>query len=133
MTASRSVNEVLDNLVALGGQPVELEGILEVHPEGYELRHYPKSERRGEVEAGGASYQPAFWVAFGAGSLRPNRQALARWVGKRVRIHGVVEAPSAPEASGLLGGFGPYGCWLAAIEPYSIQRVTAEDRRDERR
>lgn len=45
MTNPRSVNQALDELVELDGKPVELEGILDLEPEGYHLLHYPKAVR----------------------------------------------------------------------------------------
>ena len=132
MTRSRAVNEALEQLADLEGEPVEIEGILEADSEGYELVHYPRSERRTAYLEGDDEYRPAFWLAFGNGSLRPNHAALKRWLGKRVRVHGLVRSLAAlPVVSGLgKGGFGPWGFWPAEIEPYSVQRLTAEERRD---
>ena len=89
MTAHRSVNDVLAQLTALDDQPLEIEGILELHAEGFELLHYPKAEREIGPQDGEHQYQAGVWVAFGSGSLQPNRDALYRWVGKRVRLHGI--------------------------------------------
>ena len=132
MTAHRSVNDVLAHLGALDEQPLELEGILEAHPEGFELLHYPKSERIAGPQDGDHQYQAGVWVGFGGGSLQPNRDALNRWVGKRVRIHGILSSYLSLQPVGSFGrgGFGPWGFWPAQIEPYSVQRVTAEERRE---
>jgi hypothetical protein len=132
MTAHRSVNDVLAQLATLNDQPVQVEGILRLQSEGFELLHYPKAERQfGPVE-GEHQYQPSIWLGFGNGSLQPNTEALERWVGKRVRIYGVINSYLALPPFGSLGrgGFGPWGFWPAQIEPYSVQRVTAEERRE---
>ena len=133
MTINRPINEVLDELAALEAQPIQLEGVLEVSEEGYALKHYPKAERRAGYAAEECAYQSGVWIEFGNGSIRPNEIALERWQGKRVRVSGVIHGlPSLPSfgAAGK-GGFGPWGAWPAAIEAYSIQRVTAEERREE--
>jgi hypothetical protein len=129
----RSVNQLLDELNSVEDAPIEVEGVLNAQPEGYELLHYPKSERRGNDEVEEPIYRSNVWLAFGNGSLQPNHSALARWLGKRVRVHGIVQTASSPLPSREFhhhGGFGPYGFWLAQLEVYSIQRVTAEARRE---
>lgn len=129
MKAHRSVHDVLDSLAALDGQAVEIEGVLGTETEGYEVLHYPKSQRRAATAADGPIYLSSLWLEFGTGSIQPNRQALKRWDGKRVRVHGIVHAPEARPATAFgKGGFGPYGFWPAAIEVYSIQRATSEQR-----
>lgn len=135
MTAHRSVNDVLAQLEDLADHPLEIEGILELHPEGFELLHYPKSERKIGPQDGEHQYQAGVWVGFGDGSLRPNRDALRRWVGKRVRIHGILKCYLSLATVGAFGrgGFGPWGSWPAQIEPYSVQRVTADERREKAR
>jgi hypothetical protein len=132
MTAHRSVNEILAQLATLNDQPVQVEGILELQSEGFELLHYPKAERQSGPAEGEHQYQASIWVGFGNGSLQPNTEVLERWVGKRVRIHGVISSYLALPPVGSLGrgGFGPWGFWPAQIEPYSVQRVTAEERRE---
>jgi hypothetical protein len=49
-----------------------------------------------------------------------------------VRIHGILSSYISLPPVGALGrgGFGPWGFWPAQIEPYSVQRVTAEERRE---
>jgi hypothetical protein len=49
-----------------------------------------------------------------------------------VRIHGILSCYVSLPPVGALGrgGFGPWGFWPAQIEPYSVQRVTAEERRE---
>ena len=127
------MNEVLDQLAALEGQQTQLEGVLEIHEEGYALKHCPNAERRSEHAEEGHSYQSGIWVEFGNGSIRPNDAVLGRWQGKRVRVYGVIHGVSSlPSMGGAgKGGFGPWGFWPATVEPTSIQRVTAEERRED--
>ena len=126
MTSYCSVNDALERLDELLRFPLEVEGILEAaNPleSGYELLHYPAAER-----AGGASKDPAhrssIWLHFGAGSIQPNHGVLAKWIGKRVRVHGVVNGPPAFTALS-----DPLGAWPAHIEVYSVQRTTSQQRR----
>lgn len=132
MTHHRSVNDLLAGLNEFDGKPVELEGVLAEHAEGYELLHYPKVNRRGKLVDGEDSYEPAVWLAPDNGSLQLNTNALQRWVGKRVRVYGVVQSIASLKPVGSLGrgGFGPWGFWPSSIEPYSVQRVTADERRE---
>ncbi|NHZ92231.1 hypothetical protein F2P45_24970 [Massilia sp. CCM 8733] len=132
MTNPLTINQVLDRLAALDGQPVEIDGILWADDQGgYALMHYPKSERQPRFFNGGSDYPPDIWIAFGAGSLQPNLAALKRWEGKRVRIHGLLRSvQNLPQFGDLgKGGFGPWGAWPAEIEPYILQRVSADERR----
>lgn len=117
----RSVNQLLDELPSTQGNPIEVEGILNIQPEGYELLHYPKSERRANDEVSGPIYRSSVWLAFGNGSIQPNHSALAHWFGKRVRVHGIVQTTSNPSPEREFhhhGGFGPYGFWLAQLEVF---------------
>ena len=133
MAVKFPVNDVLTRLAELHGVPVQLEGILAAHYEGYEVVHYPKVERQSEYVQGNTSYQSGIWLAFGDGSIQPNERALSRWNGKRVRISGVIRSLSSLPSLGWAGqgGFGPWGRWPAEIEAYSVQRVTAEERRED--
>jgi hypothetical protein len=126
MSTFRSVNQAISQLDELRGQPVELEGVLEaagLMPIGYELLHYPAAERATGTNKD-ARHRSSIWLHFGTGSVQPNRTALARWCGKRVRVHGIVY--SAPEFTALSD---PLGSWPAHIEVYSVQRVTKDQRR----
>jgi hypothetical protein len=129
MTNPLAVNDALDRIGELDGMPVELEGILAEEPEGYHLLHYPKLERKPDYfDLSGRSYPPSVVVAFGNGSLQPNDKALSRWVGKRVRVHGVLYStplPRGDERTIFMGLVTP-----ARIEPYSVQRLTSEERRE---
>ena len=129
MTHPLAINHALDKLAELDGMPVELEGILAVEPEGYRLLHYPKAERRPDYTDGHRSYPPAVVLAFGHGSLQPNQNALTRWLGKRVRVHGVLRSTLLPRSYEGVDVFGMV--MPASIEPYSIQRLTAGERRDD--
>lgn len=128
MTHPLAINSALDQLVELDGMPVELEGVLAVEPEGYQLLHYPKAERRPAYRDGHRSYPPTVLLAFGNGSLQPNRNALTRWLGKRVRVHGILRSTLLPRSYENMDVFGLV--MPASIEPYSIQRLTAGERRD---
>jgi hypothetical protein len=128
MTHPLAINNALDRLAELDGMPVELEGVLAMEAEGYQLLHYPKGERRADYSDGHRSYPPTVLLAFGNGSLQPNRDALSRWLGKRVRVHGLLRStllPRSYENIDVLGLVTP-----VSIEPYSIQRLTAGERND---
>lgn len=78
----------------------------------------------------GSEYHPAVCMAFGRGSLQPNLAALRRWSGKRVRVHGVLRSTLPRPAFGAIDAyFDTFGGWLVDIEPYSLQRVSAFERR----
>jgi hypothetical protein len=128
MTNPLAVNDALDRIAELDGTPIELEGILGVEPEGYHLLHYPKVERKPDyLDVSGRSYPPSVILAFGNGSLQPNVDTLSRWIGKRVRVHGVLHStplPRGDEQTILTGLVTP-----ARIEPYSVQRLTSDERR----
>lgn len=132
-TAVISVNGLIEQLAELDGQPVQVEGVLVLEPEGYELQHYPKSERLTTRTLFDSEYRASTWIAFGDGGLKPNHATLERWIGKRVRVVGIVKTIASLSPVGALGrgGFGPWGFWPVQIEPYSVQRVTADERREE--
>lgn len=128
----RTVNDVLDQAIELNGQPVEVEGILTVQPEGYHLLHFPKSERRDDRTDDGPIYRSSLWLATGSGSLQQNHSVLGRWCGKRVRVHGIVHSSLSQPSQTFHGhgGYGPFGFWPAQVMPYSVQRVTSGQRRE---
>ena len=113
-----SVNELIDRLPELDGQPVEVTGLLTFEYENASIGHFPKAERREiteEIEP--PFYQSSVWLAFGSGSIKPNENVLSKWTGKRVMVTGVLRGPAGP------GGCGHFGGWGCEIEPYSIERV----------
>jgi hypothetical protein len=135
MTSPLTINEVFEQLAELDGQPLELEGILIADDSGgYEILHYPNSARIPCFIDGETEYRQSIWLAFGNGSLQPNKDALQRWSGKRVRVHGVMRSISTlPTIKGFgKGGFGPWGLWPAEVEAYILQRVSADERREHR-
>jgi hypothetical protein len=127
MTNPIAINLALDQIAELDGQPVELEGILQQQSDGYYLTHYPSADRRSEYTSGNRDYPPAIVLAFGSGSVRPNQSTLSRWIGRRVRVHGVIRSTLLPheDNTDYFGLIAP-----ASIEPYSVQRLTAEERRE---
>lgn len=113
-----SVNEVIDRLPELDGQPVEVTGLLTFEFENTSLGHFPKAERRDITEeVDPPYYRSSVWLAFGSGSIQPNKNVLSRWTGKRVLVTGVLRGPSGPFGCGHFSG------WGCEIEPYSIERV----------
>lgn len=86
MVSYCSVNDVLTRLGELLALPVEVEGILEAASflvSGYELLHYPATERTGRAK-NDPTYRSSIWFHFGIGSIRPNHDAPAKWIGKRL-------------------------------------------------
>jgi hypothetical protein len=133
MLTCRSVNETLTQLDELHGMPVEVEGVLDTWSEGtingYELLHYPKVERRTGADKD-PTHQSSLWLHFGIGSIQPNRSVLARWVGKRVRVHGIVYcAKSLNREFEALSD--PLSIWPVHLEVYSVQRVTSDQRKED--
>mgnify|MGYP000169674824 FL=1 len=128
MQACLSVNHIIDQIHTLDGMPVEIEGILGAESERYYLLHYPQAERKDRLSLQGYDhYFSAIGLSFGRGSIQPNFKVLNRWIGKRVRVHGKVQ-------STLLEGHELLFDWLGLVtpvclEPYSIQRLTAQQRR----
>lgn len=62
-------------------------------------------------------------------AIQPNRLVLAKWIGKRVRVHGVAYCAKHlrnPEAECFMPD---PTCWRAHLEVYSVQRVTTEQRK----
>ncbi len=132
MTNPLTINQVFERLAELDGQPVALEGILMADDGGgYELLHYPSADRVLTYLEGETAYRAAICLGFGTGSVQPNRKVLTRWSGKRVRVHGVLHSVLAlPDIAALGKGFGPWGFWPVELEAYTVQRVTADERRE---
>ena len=127
-----TVNQALDAKSEINNAGVEIEGILGIEPEGFHLLHYPKVDRREPIYRGDARFNCGIWLAFGDGSIRPNHQKLSQWEGKRVRVHGIFSLNLFKRHDGEIeeAGSGPWGMWVAHIEPFSIQRVTSEQRHE---
>lgn len=67
------------------------------------------------------------YLHFGVGSIQPNTVALAKWVGKRVRVHGIIySAKARGREFDVLSD--PLCVWPVQIEVYSVQRVTSDQR-----
>lgn len=114
--ATLSVNELVDRISELHGTPVEVIGLLSFEFEDQSLWHFPKAERRPAPESGPAFYSSSVWIAFGGGSIQPNKTALTRWNGKHVYVSGIVYGASDRFGCGHMGG------WPCEIVPYSIER-----------
>ena len=129
MTSNRSVNEALDQIESLHGLPVQVEGVLEASNdgahEGYELLHYPKTERRTEDSRASVG----LWLQFGLGSIQPNRPVLSKWLGKRVRVQGIAYGAECTREPHRAGALSDPLFWRAYLEVYSVQRVTSEERK----
>lgn len=114
MNPALSVNEAIDRLPELAGQHVCVVGILEFEFECSAILHFPKGKR---VERSPWVYGSSLWLASGSGSVRLNRQVLAKWSGHRVQVMGVLHGP------GALGGCGHMAGWPAEIEALSVERL----------
>lgn len=132
MTSCRSVNDTLAKLDELSGSAVQVEGILTTSSigsmDGYELSHYPSAERQ-ISHNGDPSNQSGLWLEFGTGSIQPDHSVLTKWVGKRVRVHGVAQRAKYLQVPGEPHAMSDHSCWQAHLEVYSVQRVTSEQRR----
>lgn len=132
MTQHTSVNDVLDHVAEMLGAPAEVEGVLNASFAGhlgtheYWLLHYPKTERRSEGGHGQSEKQSRLLLEFGDGSIRPNSAALARWEGKRVRVHGILRPAKTPAALSDVSS-----AYYSHLEVHSLQRVTSEQRRED--
>ena len=134
MSSYLSVNDTLRKLEELCGLPVQVEGILTASYNGtirgYALLHFPSVERRAFNDESSQVQQVSLWLEFGVGSVQPNRPVLARWLGKRVRVHGIAQGPKylrSPEVECAMSS--DPSCWQAHLEVYSVQRITSEQRK----
>lgn len=133
MTQHKTVNDTVDHIDQLCGSPLEVEGVLKASPGGvgereYWLLHYPKAERRSAGNVRQTAQLSGLLLDFGDGSIRPNPVALARWEGKRIRVHGIVWPAKTSSSSDFYEGSVAY---YPHIEVYSVQRVTSEQRRED--
>jgi hypothetical protein len=116
-----SVNEAIDRLDEIEGQPVEIYGILCFDFEDYTLWHFPKAERR-TIEKERTTFNgSSIWIEFMRGSLQPNTPVLDRWHGHRVAIFGFLNGPYMDNS--YIQGRGHMGGCIAEIVPYSIERM----------
>jgi len=116
MSGSLSVNEALDQLVRLNGEPVAIHGILRFEFEQIAIWHYPKAERRDAERFGKAS--SSIWLSTGSGSVQLNERGLEKLDGHRVSIQGTLHAPDP-----RLGGCGHISGTPAEILVSSIDRL----------
>ena len=113
-----SVNDAIDRAGELNGKPVEIVSLLTFEFENQSLGHFPKAGRREITEATDLPYyQSSVWITFGSGSIQPNQEVLTRWVGKRVRISGILHTSHGPCGCGHFGG------WGCEVEAYRIERL----------
>jgi hypothetical protein len=123
------VSDVLERLEDLHGTAVQVEGVLTTSRSGtgggYELLHYPGAERQELNDP----QQFKLWLEFGTGSIKPNNTVLTRWIGKRVRVHGIACRPKYLLNPSVECSMSDPSCWQAHLEVYSVQRVTSEQRR----
>jgi len=118
MSNALSVETLIARVSELDGQLVEVVGLLTFEFEDCSLNHFPRTERHEITEAIDAPYcQSSIWIRFGTGSIQPNRQVLAKWSGKRIRVTGIAQTAKGPDGCGHLGG------WACEIEAYSIELV----------
>jgi hypothetical protein len=116
-----SVNEAIDRLDELEGQPVEIYGLLSFERDNHSLSHFPRAECR-TVQKGIHTFDASsIWIEFNVGSIQPNGPVLTRWQGRRVAIFGVLHDPlkDTPWSRGR----SYMSQWLAEIVPYSIERM----------
>ena len=116
MADSLSVNEALDQLSNLSGQPVAIHGILHFEFEHIAIWHYPKAERRDIDPFGFAS--STIWLSSGSGIIRFNERGLEKLRGHRVSVLGTLYAPDP-----RFGGCGHLSGSPAEILVSSIDRL----------
>ena len=116
MADSLSVNEALDQLDRLDGEPVAIHGILRFEFEHVAIWHYPKAERRDAEPFGQAS--SSIWLSTGSGSVQLNERGLEKLGGHRVSVLGTLHAPDPH-----FGGCGHMSGTPAEILVSSIDRL----------
>ena len=116
MRNTLSVNEALDQLDHLNGEPVCVYGILHFEFEHIALWHYPKAERRNAEPFGWTT--SSIWLSTGSGSVQLNERGLKQLHGHRVSVLGTLHAPDPH-----FGGCGHLSASPAEILVSSIDRV----------
>jgi hypothetical protein len=116
MAKSLSVNEALDQLGKLNGEPICVHGILRFEFEHLAIWHYPKAGRRDVDPFGQAS--SSIWLSIGVGSAQFNERGLEQLNGHRVMVLGTIYAPDPK-----FGGCGHLSGSPAEILVSSIDRV----------
>lgn len=111
-----SVNEALDQLADLDGQPVAVQGILRFEFEHIAIWHYPKAQRRDDGPFG--SNSSSIWLSAGCGSIRFTEGGLEKLDGHRVSVLGILHAPDP-----RLGGCGHMSGSPAEILVSAIDRL----------
>ncbi|MNV94998.1 hypothetical protein D3C71_1898470 [compost metagenome] len=66
MTTTLSVNSAIDDLQALSGRDITVEGVLCLEFEGSAIDHFPKVERREKGQAG-PIYPSSIWLSVDEG------------------------------------------------------------------
>jgi len=117
MTSAVSINSAIDDLQALAGHDITVEGVLCFEFEGTAIDHFPKAERREPGQAG-PIYPSSIWLSVGDGALQFNEEQLKRWHGKRVTVSGKLCAPTPG-----FDGCGHMSAWAAEILARSIERL----------
>ena len=116
-----SVNEALDQLADLDGQPVAVQGILCFEFEHIALWHYPKADQRDANPFGPSS--SSIWLSTGCGSIQFNEAGLEKLDGHRVAVLGILHAPDP-----RLGGCGHMFGSPAEILVSAIDRLPGSSR-----
>jgi hypothetical protein len=116
MADSLSVNEALDQLDRLDGEPVAIHGILRFEFEHVAIWHYPKAERRDAEPFGQAS--SSIRLSTGSGSVQLNERGLEKLDGHRVSVLGTLHVPDPH-----FGGCGHMSGTPAEILVSSIDRL----------
>lgn len=106
---SLSVNEAIEQLIRLDGEPVAVHGILRYEFEHIAIWHYPKAEQHDD------DYGSCIWLSTGSGSVQLNHRGLERLNGHRVSVMGTLHAPDV-----RLGGCGHMSTAPAEIMVSSI-------------
>lgn len=111
MPEALSVNAALEQLEALQGIDVQIQGILHFQFEDVALYHHPQAERKD-------GYDSSIWLDVGAGSLGFDTEACARLNGKLVSAQGTLFGPDPK-----FGGCGHGSLWPATMLARTLERA----------